>query len=811
MIYPADKYEHKTGMSHVRSAIKAFCLSRQGAAWVDEMSFSNDFEIVDRLLRSTHEMLAIQASDTPLTLSPDVDILDSLARLRIEGTVLSVQELPPLGKALQSVIEVDKVLRSDEARRTYPQLALIAEPLMPAPKVVAGVNRVVDEHGNVRDNASPTLATIRRELSSVSGTINAIMRRVMSRAVAEGYIDQDVTPSVRDGRLVLPIAPAHKRSLRGIVHDESASGKTVYIEPAEVVEANNRTRELQMEERREINRILLAFADALRPILPTIRESLAIMAHLDFIRAKALYASAIEAHLPALYPDPQMEWFHATHPVLLETLRRQGKEIVPLDIRLTEADRMLIISGPNAGGKSVCLSTVGIIQYMIQCGILPPMHANSHAGIFDNIFLDMGDDQSLEDDLSTYSSHLKNMKFFLARGNSRTLALIDEFGSGTEPTIGAAIAQSILTSFVDKKMWGVINTHFQNLKQMAEETPGLINGSMLYDRHLMQPLFKLSIGSPGSSFALEIARKIGLPESILDRAGEIVGSDYINIDRYLLDIARDKRYWENKRLSIKAKEKKIDSVLASYEEAADTLRASRKEIIADARAQAQQIIDSSNAAIERTIHEIRRAQADKELTRSAREALKASRESITNDHAEKHPLLERAPRSRKPRKEAPAPKVEAPLAEGDYVKLDGQGEPGKIITINGKQASVAFGQLLVNVKLDRLKPTQGRPKKAKDSFISNSTTDSMRERQLNFKQEIDVRGMRADEAVQAVTYFIDDAIQFNAGRLRILHGTGTGALRQYIRRYLDTVPGVRSYQDEDVRFGGAGITIVNLE
>lgn len=811
MIYPERRFADKTGMTHVLARVKSLCLSHSAMQHVDDIRFTADYSLVEYMLRTTAEMLALEASDEPLPLTPDIDIDERLAQLRIQGTVLATAELPQLGKALQSVIDTSRILGSDDARGTYHLLADKAAALMPAPKVVAGIARIVDEHGNMRDNASPALAQIRRELQSISGTIGSIMRRVMARAVAGGYLDADAKPSMRDGRLVLPVAPANKRAVKGIVHDESATGKTVFIEPSEVVEANNRVHELMAEERREINRILLAFADALRPILPQLRESLALMSDFDFMRAKALYAIEINATMPQLHDSPVMEWYHATHPVLLETLTRQGKEIVPLDIRLTPRDRMLIISGPNAGGKSVCLSTVGIVQYMIQSGLLPPMHENSHIGIFSDIFLDMGDDQSLEDDLSTYSSHLKNMKFFLSYGSATTLALIDEFGSGTEPTIGAAIAQAILASFVEKKMWGVINTHFQNIKQMAESTPGLINGSMLYDRKHMHPLFSLSIGSPGSSFAIEIARKIGLPEDILARAGEIVGSDYVNIDKYLLDIARDKRYWENKRLAIKAKEKKIESVLESYQTAADTLRASRREIIDDARRQANAIVEGSNAAIERTIREIKRTQADKEATRAARLKLKEQLEAKHDDAAINHPLLKKAPAN----KSKPSPTVarsqRQELAVGDYVKLDAAGEPGRIISLQGKQAQVAFGQLMATVKVERLVPTQAKPRLPKDSFVSASTTDNMRQRQLQFKQEIDVRGMRADEAVQAVTYFVDDAIQFNAGRLRILHGTGTGALRQYIRQYLDTVPGVHDYHDEDVRFGGAGITVVNLE
>lgn len=813
MIYPADKYEAKIGFDHVKSAIKALCLTTSGASLVDQIAFDSKFDTVYHKLSATAQMLTIETGDDPLPIVSVNDISSTLATLHIAGTFLTTAELANVRRAMQCVVDLASFFarhRHDDGNCDYPQLDIEATDLSPSPHVIAAINRVIDQYGEVRDNASDELYRIRREIQSTSGTINSIMRRVIARAVNDGILDSDTTPSVRDGRLVLPVAPAYKRKIGGIVHDESATGKTYFIEPAEIVEANNKVRELQMDERREITRLLVQLADDLRPHLNDMICSLDALSRLDFIRAKAHYAMDIGGMMPHLEPGPEMEWYHATHPVLLNTLRLQNKEIVPLDITLSSTNRLLIISGPNAGGKSVCLKTVGIVQYMAQCGILPPLYENSHVGIFEDLFIDIGDDQSLEDDLSTYSSHLKNMKFFLAKGNASTLALIDEFGAGTEPQIGGALAQAILTRFNEQGMWGVINTHFTNIKQLAESTPGLINGSMLYDRHLMQPTFRLSIGSPGSSFAIEIARKIGLPTGIITQAEEIVGNDYINVDKYLLDIARDKKYWENKRLSIKQKEKKLDSVIAGYEEDAATLRAKRREIISEAKEQARQILDGSNAAIERTIHDIRRAQAEREKTLAARHKLAEERKKIESDSTPSHPLLAKAPKPAKTKKIKPV--NEQPLNPGDTVKLDGQGEPGRILEINGRQAVVAFGLLKTTVKLDRLKRSLTKPKSNSDkvSFISESTTNTQRERQLQFKQEIDVRGMRADEAIQAVTYFMDDAIQFNASRVRILHGTGTGALRQAIRQYLSTLTGVASYHDEDVRFGGAGITVVNL-
>ncbi|MCM1405315.1 MAG: Smr/MutS family protein [[Clostridium] fimetarium] len=772
-----------------------------------------DFRAVERALLGVAEMMAAIGSDEGFPLGGLSDVTPVLKRARVEGSAVSVEELRQLRRTLQTFADVSSFLshsRDDEGCTPYPVLCSEAETLASFPEVTREIDRVIDQNGNIRDNASPELARVRSELSRISGAVNSIMRRVMARAVADGYLEADASPSVRDGRLVLPVSPMNKRKINGIVHDESASGKTFFIEPAEVVEVNNRARELEMEERREIARILGELTARLRPFIPEMLESAAVMGRLDFIHAKARYASEVDARMPSMAEGRELEWYHATHPVLLESLRRQGKEIVPLDITLTSERRLLIISGPNAGGKSVCLKTVGIVQYMAQCGLLPTLYENSHIGIFDDIFIDIGDDQSIEDDLSTYSSHLRNMKHFLSNGRASSLILIDEFGGGTEPQIGGAIAQAILKEFNNKRMWGVITTHYQNLKHLAEETEGLVNGSMLYDRQQMQPLFRLSIGNAGSSFALEIARKTGLPANIIADAQEIVGSDYINMDRYLLDIARDKRYWENKRLAIRQKEKKIEQTLARYEEDADTLRSKRREILAEAKEEAKKILDGSNATIERAVREIRESQAERERTLQARRRLEQEKKELLAEKQSANPLLKKAPKKR-PEKVV-RQESEAPLAVNDNVKLDGQGQPGTILEISGKQATVAFGMLKTQVALSRLKRTLSKPSSGAKSasFVSSATTDAMREKQLSFKREIDVRGMRADEAIQAVTYFIDDATQFSQDEVRILHGTGTGALRQAIRQYLDTIPSVASYRDEHVQFGGAGITVVTL-
>lgn len=801
----------------MREGLAALCVSAAGRREVPDMAFMTDYRAIVHALRATAEMMALSAAgnDFPLGGLHDIDV--PLKRARVQGAVISAEEFRQVRRTLGAIADAHAFLRStydEEGVTSAPELCAEADGFEPFPEVTRAIDKVLDETGNVLDNASPELARIRAELSRISGTVNAIMRRVMSRAVADGYLEPDAAPSVRDGRLVLPVSPMNKRRISGIVHDESASGKTFYIEPAEVVEVNNRARELEIEERREVLRILADLTATLRPEIDAMLGACAVMGRLDFIHAKSVYATRTGGVLPHLSEKPELELYHAVHPVLLESLARKGQEVVPLDILLTPTKRLLVISGPNAGGKSVCLKTVGALQYMMQCGMLPPVYENSHMGVFDDIFIDIGDDQSIENDLSTYSSHLRNMREFLRHGRATSLVLIDEFGGGTEPQIGGAIAQAILKVFNEKGMWGVVTTHYQNLKHLADETEGLVNGSMLYDRQQMRPLFRLSIGSPGSSFALEIARKTGLPAEILADAEEIVGSDYVNMDRYLLDIARDRRYWENKRQAIRQKEKKLEETLSRYENDAENLRQHRREILAEAKEEAKKILDGSNASIERAIREIREAQADRERTLAARETLKKEKTDLLSEKASENRLLRKAPKARNSKaQEKKTDTDRKPLAVGDTVKLDGQGTPGKILEISGKNATVAFGMLKTQVKLQRLVRTLQQPSSgAKEgaSFVSAATVNSMRDRQLEFSREIDVRGMRAEEAIQAVTYFLDDAIQFSQGQVRVLHGTGTGALRQAIRQYLETVPGVRSYRDEDVRFGGAGITVIDL-
>lgn len=717
----------------------------------------------------------------------------------------------------------------------YPELKKLTLGVAIFPQLTKRIHAILDDYGKIKDSASPALAQIRHELSHTAGSVSRILNHILRSAQSDGVVDKDTAPTIRDGRLVIPVAPAMKRKIKGIVHDESATGKTIFIEPTEVVEANNRIRELESEERKEIIRILTDFTDLIRPVVPQLLNSYEFLATIDFIRAKAIFAIDTDSTLPSFEDRSHIDWVQAIHPLLKASLKKHGKEVVPLDIKLDVSKRILLISGPNAGGKSVCLKTVGLLQYMLQCGLLIPVRENSKTGIFEDIMIDIGDEQSIEDDLSTYSSHLTNMKMMMKGCGPRTLLLIDEFGGGTEPQIGGALAEAMLKRFNDKKAFGVITTHYQNLKHFAEDNDGIVNGAMLYDRHMMQALYQLQIGNPGSSFAVEIARKIGIPEEVIQEASNIVGQEYINADKYLQDIVRDKRYWENKRLSIHQKEKQMEQTLAKYQSEIEELQKSKKEIIRQAKAEAESLLRESNKIIENTIKEIKEAQAEKDRTREIRQQMQEFQRNLSAEDvnavedsiARKMKQLQERQKRKEDRKEKkhkeghsavqqaePKPEKKIDIFKiGDKVRLKGQTAVGEIISVDGGNVTINFGSMRTNIKVNRIEKVSSQQAEAPKAatFVSKQTQDSVYEKKLQFRQDLDVRGMRGEEAIQAVTYFIDDAVLLGASRVRILHGTGTGILRTLIRQYLNITPGVKSFKDEHVQFGGAGITVVDLE
>ena len=840
MIYP-DNFEHKTGFDEIRQMLSDRCICPLGVQLVQEMQFLTDFAQIELLLDRTMEFVTIIREGKQFPDQNYHDLRESLSRIKVIGTWLDETELLNLWRSLETISGIVGFLSDEENAGLYPNLSAMAADVAVFPAITQGISRILTKFGKLKDNASQDLYRIRMDLANTSFSISRILNGILKQAQADGYVDKDAAPAMRDGRLVLPVAPGLKRKIRGIVHDESASGKTVFIEPEEVVEANNRIRELEADERREVMRILVAFTDSIRDSIPAIEESYSFMAQIDFIRAKARLAVEFDACKPILERKTVVDWVQAVHPLLKLSLARHDKSVVPLDIELDSKNSILLISGPNAGGKSVCLKTVGLLQYMLQCGIPVPMRHNSHAGIFKSIFIDIGDEQSIDDDLSTYSSHLLNMKNMLKHADNRSLILIDEFGSGTEPGIGGAIAESVLMRFNRNRVFGIITTHYQNLKHYADSNEGIQNGAMLYDRHLMQPLYILQQGNPGSSFAVEIARKIGLPEDVIEDASQIVGRDYINADKYLQDIVRDKRYWENKRQNVHQLEKQLDEQIEQHRTELESIQKERRNIMREAREKADRLIQDSNAVIENTIRTIKEAQADRELTRLARQELSEFKDSLDekqNDSEEELKIqrkMERIRQSQERRQQrkldkakasenrqqqaapvqtaaisaAPAKKAYKP---GDWVRLAGQTSSGQVISVNRDEVTVAFGQISSTVRASRLEPAEPRkegPKYA--TYISRQTHEDIYNRKLAFKPDLDVRGMRGDEAVQTVMHFIDDATLIGMSRVRILHGTGNGILRNLIRQYLHTVPAVREYHDEHIQFGGHGITVVDLE
>ena len=818
MIYPQN-FEEKIGFDKIRERIIARCLSPLGVEKVDEMAFSSQYEFIRKQLYQTHEFVRIIQEEDNFPSDHFFDVRESLKKICVEGTYLLEKELFDIRRSLETINAIVHFLQTPSPvgrgqGERYPHLKALTANVATFPQTTKQIDAILDKFGEIKDNASPELSAIRRQLAQTVNSISKTLNSILRTAQSEGLVEKDLAPTMRDGRLVIPISPAFKRKLKGIVHDESASGKTVFIEPAEVVEANNKIRELESEEKREIVRILTVFTNQIRPEIPEILNSYLFLAEIDFIRAKALLSLDIEAILPVIEAKPQLDWIRAVHPLLYLSHKKLNKLVVPLDIELNpEKGRLLIISGPNAGGKSVLLKTAGLLQYMLQCGLLIPIGERSKTGIFKDIFLDIGDEQSIENDLSSYSSHLTNMKFMIKNTNPQSLILIDEFGGGTEPQIGGAMAEALLHRFNEKQSFGIITTHYQNLKTFAENHEGVVNGAMLYDRHEMQPLFKLSIGQPGSSFAVDIARKIGLPEDVIAEASEKVGKDYIDMDKYLQDIIRDKRYWESKRQNIRQQEKRLEEQSERYQSHLEKIENQRKEIIAQAKTDAERLLSETNAIIEKTIREIKEAQAEKEKTKEVRKTLDSFKQTITDEKR----LTVSGKRENKKR---PSPVVTrhpspvTPIEAGDAVRIKGQQTVGQVMEIKGKTALVAFGSLKTSTKLEKLeKVSKNQLKKetTRTSVILSNSAGTISEKKLHFKPEIDLRGMRGDEALQAIVYYIDDAIQCNAGRVRILHGTGTGALRQIVRDYLKTVTGIKTFHDEHVQFGGTGITVVELE
>lgn len=797
MLYPHN-FEQKTGFDKIRHILKEHCISTLGKERIEKMHFSSHYTQIKQWLQRTDEITRLLNDEkNEMPIQHFIDIRTTLNKTKVAGTYLSEKEIFDIRRTLESVKLIQHFISQKDPTQ-YPQLYTLTKELLPTQHIIQTIDTIIDKNGQIKNNATPTLTQIRKDIQHAQSTISKTMSIILNQAQQAGYVEKDLAPTLRDGRLVIPVLPAYKRKISGIVHDESSTGKTVYIEPTQIVETNNKIRELQNDEKREIIKILTTLTDQIRPYYHDILNTQKYLAEIDFLRSKYLFSKQIKAIIPKINEKQEIDWKEAKHPLLYLTLHAQQKEIIPLDITLQEERRILLISGPNAGGKSVCLQTVATLQYMLQCGMPIPIHPDSNTGTFDHIFIDIGDDQSIENDLSTYSSHLLNMKFFIKNSNYKSLILIDEFGTGTEPQIGGAIAEACLERFNEQKTFGIITTHYTNLKHFAEQTEGIVNGAMLYDRHQLRPLFQLEIGNPGSSFAVEIARKIGLPETLIQSAAKKVGTEHLDYDKNLQDIVRDKKYWEKKRREIRLKEKKLEQTVEKYENELKNTHQKRKEILTQAQQQAQQLITQTNAKIEHTIKTIKEAKAEKQKTKTVRKELQIFKEKNipSNDQTTKQPRTQHT------------------LTIGSTVKIKGQETIGEIIDINPKTAIIALGNIKTSVsinKLVQLSNSKQRKQNQAKNVVQSRGIDNIRNKKLNFTSQIDVRGMRGDEALQAVMYYIDDALMVDIESVKILHGTGTGALRQMIRTYLDTVIGVQKYHDEHVQFGGAGITIVKFK
>lgn len=827
MIYPAN-FEQKVGFDRLREQVAALCTMRAAREKLAEHTFSTSPRQIEQRLALADQMRLVldMERDFPGGEYPDMDHI--VAKIRVEGAFLDVEEVAALHRALSVIGSVAAFILARGEQ--YPDLYARTRGVEAFPAIVQAIEAIIDRFGNVKDSASPELSQIRRAIREREGLAAKRLQQVLASAKSAGIVDSDAQLSIRDGKAVIPVSAGNKRKLQGFIHDESATGRTFYVEPVEVVEINNELRELEYAERREIVRILSEFTESIRPDAELIAASGDYLADIDMLRAKGRWASRNGCVKPILSTDDRLLLKNARHPLLQQTLKAQGREIVPLDMQLDRRKHILVISGPNAGGKSVCLKTTGIVQYMFQCGFPVPASEISELPVFRSVMIDIGDEQSIDDDLSTYSSHLLNMKNMLAGASDRTLVLIDEFGSGTEPIIGGAIAEAILERLLEKGCYGVITTHYANIKYYASNTEGIANGAMMFDVQQIRPLFRLEMGKPGSSFAVEIARKIGLPEEIIRTAGEKAGGDHINIEKQLREIARDKHYWEQKRDRIRVTDRKVEELEQNYAGQLAKIKTERQEILRRAKAEAQQLIADANKQIETTIKTIREAQAGKDLTRLARKELEEFREAVeradaVESEAQVAREMERIERRRERRAERkskqgtavadPQPEqVSKPreVEPGSKVRMTGQEMVGEVQTVKGRKAQVAFGQILTTVDKALLTVVSNNEYREamRPQTVRTVVAADISARKLNFRDHIDVRGMRAAEALEMVQDFIDDALMVGVGSVSILHGKGTGALKEEIRRYLRTVPGVEKAVDEHADRGGAGITIVTL-
>lgn len=806
MIYPHN-FEEKLGFDRLREWLASYCISLMGDEQAQKMHFETRLSVIQEKLDLIKEFMKLMDNGLPFPVRDYSDLRNELHHLRIEGTVVSQEALFALKPNLNALKAILRYAVSDAASY-FPAFQRLCQGVNLDNAVWVECNRLTDDKGDIPDSASPELASIRRQIRQKLSTIDRQVNKLLQEAKNAGWADSGVEATIRNGRMVIPVRAADKRKLKGFIHDESATGQTVYIEPTAVFDTNNEVRELEYAEKREINRILATYTGLLRPHLSDLMAGWDLLGSIDFIRAKAILAQQMQARIPEIIDEPRIAWKNARHPLLEKSLNEQHRKIVPLDLVLDEETRILIISGPNAGGKSVCLKTAGLIQYMLQCGLAVPMDQDAVCGIFDKLFIDIGDEQSLENDLSTYSSHLINMKQFMAHANGRSLFLIDEFGAGTEPQLGGAIAEAVLKTLNDKKAFGLITTHYANLKLMADQQEGIFNGAMLFDTNKLEPLYMLQTGKPGSSFAFEIARKIGFPEEILTLASNITGQSHLDFDQQLQQLEVEKKALAQKQTEVRLADQLLNEVIEKYKRLLKQVEDRKKYLLAEAGKEAKGLIDKANRQIELTIKQIREAQADKEKTKVLRTQLRESRD-LLGDEAE-----ELAARLQQAEEKEEAAHQASELKAGDMVRIEEMDISGELLSISEHEAVISFNSVKLRTspeKLVKLSRKDSRKElQQRRAGSSRSVTTDLNEKVTNFKLTIDLRGKRAEEALEEVAKYIDEAILLSIKEINILHGKGNGILRKLIREFLSKQKEVASFTDAPPESGGNGVTKVSL-
>ncbi len=807
--------ENKLGFTTIRNLLKQKCLSTLGEYYVDNTVFSDNYYHISKLINQVWEFLSI-ISENPSFPSQDyINMIPELTRIKTPGTFIEIISLAKLRLSLLTISScLDHIQNETDA---YPELQKLSAEVVLDKAIIERAEKIIDEKGNIKDNASLELKRIRAEIIHKQVAIDKKIGQTLKAAQKDGWINKDAAVTIRNGRMVLPVPVTYKRNIKGFIHDSSASGQTVYIEPTDIFDINNKIRDLENEERREIIKILINFTEQIRPYIDNLTYAYYFLGMIDFIQAKAKLAVMINANRPVLKDDPVIEWKNAIHPLLFLSHKEQKKKIVPLSVSLNDKQKILIISGPNAGGKSICLKTIGLLQYMIQCGLLIPLDEKSVVGVFQKIFIDIGDEQSIENDLSTYSSHLLNIKYFIEQANKRSLFLIDEFGTGTEPHLGGAIAEATIEKMNIIGSYSVITTHYGNLKLLANNHPGIVNGAMLFDSKKMQPLYRLKIGRPGSSYAFEIAKKIGFPNDVLDNASIKTGKDQLDFDQQLQQLELDKELLDKKETELRVADDLLKEVTDKYQRLLNSLENDKKRLLEEAKNEAREIVKDSNKLIERTIKEIKEAQAEKKETKKIRENVKVFAEEIQKE-AKKDEKVRKAKKIKKVEKTVQVQRLQnAPKGEkikkGDFVRLKGQNSPGEVIDIKGKNVVAVFNNITIKAALEKLDKisanTSIRPQIKQRSSYKN-ISNQLNIRMAHFKLSIDVRGKRADEALAEIQKYIDEAILLNIREVSILHGKGDGILRKVIRDYLKKTDEIEQFADEHVEKGGDGITLVKF-